>query len=173
MPPEIDDKQLVIIGRVNGIHGVRGGLKVFSYTRPRDRIFSYSPWWLKSDSGWIERKSVQGRGQGKILIAFIEGVEDRDQARLFVDVDIAVDRGCLPELNEGEYYWYDLVHLDVFDMNGLKLGKVREMRETGANDVMVVEGAQDYLIPWVRDEIVKQVDLVSGSIVVDWDPEYQ
>ena len=173
MAAEDNDGQLVIIGQISGIHGIRGGLKLFSYTDPRDRIFSYTPWWLKLDTGWSEYKPVQGRPAGKALTVFLEGIDDRDAARLLLGSEIAVAREKFPALSKGEYYWCDLVNLEVLDTRGVKLGILKELQETGANDVMVVEGNGQLLIPWVIDEIVKQVDLQSGMIIVDWDPGFQ
>lgn len=163
----------VVIGQISGLYGVRGGLKVFSYTSPRERIFAYKPWLLKMNDTWVSRDVVSGKGQGKGLVVFLEGVSDRDKARELLGVEIAVAREQLPPLPAGEFYWSDLLGMEVVDLRGRSLGNVADMQETGANDVMVVAGKRKFLIPWVPEEIVKQVDIETGRVCVDWDPEYQ
>lgn len=173
MSPDNDESRHVIIGQVNGLYGVRGGLKVFSYTKPRQQIFAYKPWLLKMNATWVERNITSSKGTGKGLAVFLEGIEDREDAISLIGVDIAVNREQLPALPEGEFYWCDLIHLNVIDTDGKSLGKIINMQETGANDVMVVQGVHKILIPWVLGEVVKGVDLKAGQIYVDWLPEYQ
>ena len=169
----MNNKSYVIIGKISGLYGVHGGLKVFSYTSPRERIFSYRPWLLKVGTAWSPRDVLSGKGQGKGLVVFLEGVTDRDMASSLLGVDIAVTREQLPQLPAGEFYWSDLFDMEVIDQSGRLLGKVVDMQETGANDVLVVQGEQKFMLPWVMDDIVKQVDIDKGRIYVDWDPEYQ
>ena len=173
MSPGNAKDQHVIIGQISGLHGVRGGLRGFSYTHPRDRIFAYDTWLLKTNTAWIARKVVAGKGQGKGLVAFLEGISDRDQARELVGVEIAVTRDQLPQLAADEYYWNDLLHLEVIDTHGRSLGRVVEMQNTGANDVMVVQGGTKIMVPWVMDKVIKQVDIEAGRIYIDWDAGYQ
>ena len=173
MSPGNEKNGPVIIGQINGLYGVHGGLKVFSYTSPRERIFSYNPWLLKIDSNWVSRGVVSTRGHGKGLVVFLEGVTDRDAAKSLLGFEIAVNRDQLPPLPAGEFYWSDLIDMEVIDMHGRRLGRVVNMQETGANDVMVIQGEQKFIIPWVTDEVVKQVDIETGRVYVDWDPEYQ
>lgn len=173
-PGNIDVNRHVIIGQINGLYGVHGGMKVYSYTKPRNRIFSYRPWLIKSDRGWEETQIHSEQDTGKGLIVFLEGVTGRDEASKLIGVEIAVQRNQLPPLGEGNFYWCDLIHMEVVDVQGRCLGKVLDMQETGANDVMVVVlDEQRYLIAWVMDEIIKKVDLEAGRITVDWSPGYQ
>jgi len=155
------------------LYGVHGGLKVFSYTSPRERIFSYRPWLVKQNAGWIRTEIVSNRNQGKGMVVFLQGVTDRDAAINLLGAEIAVSREQLPPLPAGQYYWSDLLDMQVIDLQGRLLGKVQALQETGANDVMVVQGDGKYLIPWVTEDIVKTVDIETGRIYVDWDPEYQ
>lgn len=160
----------VVIGRVSGLYGVMGWVKVFSYTRPKENILDYSPWLINLPSGWRSYRLEQGRSHGKGLIARVEGVSDREGARALMGCDIAVTRRQLPEPEQGEYYWCDLIGLDVVNREGLELGSVVDIEETGANDVLIVEGRKRCLIPFVAEKFVKAVDLNLGRIVVDWDP---
>jgi 16S rRNA processing protein RimM len=162
---------LVTLGRISGVHGVQGWVKVFSYADPRENVLSYPEWWLIRGR---ERRRVRvrdGRAGGRTIIAALESIEDRDAAEEWVGAEIAVERSSLPEPGEGEYYWADLIGLDVRDGRGQRLGRVGRMLETGAHDVMVVERGEgeDLLIPFVIDRIVKAVRLEEGCIVVDWE----
>lgn len=165
-------KQRVIIGRVCGIYGVAGWLKVFSYTRPRENIFNFSSLMVGEQDKWEEAILLDGKKKGKGLILKLEGLSDRDTARQFIDKDIAVLRDTLPDLKEGELYWCDLIGLNVVDNSGQQLGTVSEIQETGANDVLVVEGKERQLIPMVFDRYIIDVDLERSLIVVDWDSGY-
>ena len=163
----------VIVGRISGLYGVRGGMKIHSYTRPREQIFSYHPWLIGRANEWTTRTLRAGQPHGKTLIAFIDGVADRDTALPLVGMDIAIHREQMPQLPEGEYYWCDLLGLEVYDLNGRYLGSISEIEETGANDVLVVaQGEQKILIPLVMREVVQEVNLETGLLRVDWNPEY-
>lgn len=163
----------VIVGKISGLYGVRGGVKIFSYTRPKAQIFSYKPWLINRGGDWSTLTLKTGKVHGKGLIAFFEGVADRDGAISLVGLEIAIEREQLPPLPEGEYYWHDLMGLEVFDLADRRLGQLVELLETGANDVLVVDdGQRRMLIPMVMGEVVKAVDLEKGLMQVDWNPEY-
>lgn len=164
----------VPMGRIVGVFGVRGEVKLESWAEPRERIFDYQPWLLESAPGRIDTvDEVRGRKQGKGLVASLPGVEDRDQAALLVGKDIFVDRAQLPAPAKGEYYWADLEGLEVFTTEGASLGRVSHLVATGANDVLVVRGGgKEHLLPFVMEHYVKEVDIPAGRIVVDWDPDF-
>ncbi len=168
-----DAQERVILGRVSGLHGVQGWLKIFSFTRSRENIFTYTPWLIKQPTGvWQKQEVTAWRAQGKGLVAKFAEVDDREIARTFVGRDIAVSREQLPALAEGEYYWCDLMGLEVINQAREVLGTVVEIRETGANDVLVVKGQERYLIPLLEGSVVKQVEWEQGRMLVDWDGEY-
>ena len=173
MSPANEKNDHVIIGQINGLYGVHGGLKVFSYTSPRERIFSYNPWFLKRHGDWVAVDIESSKFQGKGLVVFLQGVTDRDRASSLLGAEIAVSRVQLPPLPAGEYYWFELLEMEVIDMQGRSLGKVVDMQETGANDVMVIQGERQIMVPWVMDEIIKRVDVETRRIYVDWDTGYQ
>lgn len=152
--------------------GVRGWVKVFSYTEPREKILEYQPWLLASGDGWKEIAVVDGRLQGKGVVVHLEGVDDCDAAAALMDTTIAVGRDQLAALAPGEYYHADLVGLDVETVDGVALGKVSHLFATGANQVMVVQGERERLVPFVQDQVVRTVNIEAGRIVVDWDPEF-
>ncbi len=159
----------VVLGRISGFFGVRGWVKVYSYTEPRDAVLNYKSWLLSSNGDWRTAEVAEGKRHGKTVIARIEGIDDRDQAAALIGCDIGVPRSELPETDEGQYYWSDLEGLQVLTKNGTELGKVEYLLETGANDVMVINGEQEYLVPFVIDDVVLDVDLAAGVITVDWD----
>ena len=159
----------VVLGRISGFFGVRGWVKVYSYTEPRDAVLNYKSWLLSSQGDWRTAEVAEGKRHGKTVIARFEGIEDRDQAAKLIGCDIGVPRSELPDTKEGQYYWSDLEGLRVMTQNGAELGKVDYLLETGANDVMVIKGEQEYLVPFVIDDVVLDVDLAAGVITVDWD----
>lgn len=162
----------VTLGRISGLYGVRGWVKVFSYTEPRENIVEYATWILDHD-GEQQRIDVEaGRGQGKNVVAKLRGIDDRDAARAWIGADISVDRQALPACEPGEYYWVDLEGLAVRNTRGELLGEVDHMMATGANDVMVLRGAEGRMIPFVTGDVVVDVDLEGGVVVVDWESSF-
>ncbi len=159
----------VVLGRISGFFGVRGWVKVYSYTEPREAVLNYKSWLLSHNGDWRTAEVAEGKRHGKTVIARIDGIEDRDQAAQLIGCDIGVPRSELPEMEAGQYYWSDLEGLRVLTKNGSELGKVEYLLETGANDVMVINGEQEYLVPFVIDDVVLDVDLAAGVITVDWD----
>jgi 16S rRNA processing protein RimM len=163
-------REVVVIGEVTGAHGVSGWVRVHSLTEPREAIFEYRPWLL--GDRLEEARVSQSRTQGNRLVALLEGTDDRAAAEALAHRQIAVYRDQLPELPRDRYYWIDLVGLAVRLADGRELGRIEKMLATGANDVMVVRGERERLIPFVPGPYVKQVDLEAGTVVVDWDPDF-
>ena len=157
------------MGRITGLFGVKGWVKVYSYTEPREAVLNYDRWLLGRKDGWQEATVAEGQRHGKTIIARIDGCVDRDQAAEFVGVDIGVPRDALPQTEKDQFYWSDLEGLTVLHRDGTELGKVAYLIETGANDVMVVKGEQERLVPFVMDKVVLGVDLAKGEIEVDWE----
>ncbi len=135
-----------------------------------EAILEYQPWLLGEDKSPVN--IVDGRKQGKGLVALLPAVEDREQAISLVGQQIFVGRDQLPATAEDEYYWSDLEGLDVHTTKGEVLGRVEKLMETGANDVLVIRGQRQHLVPFVQGQYVIRVDLDAGLIEVDWDPEF-
>ena len=166
-------EKLVLLGRVVGVHGVRGELKLESYTEPRTQIFRYQPWRIRSAAGEKTMQGCRGRAQGKGIVAEMPGVDDRDAAAALVGTEIWVARSVLPAPGPGEYYWADLEGLEVVTRDGVPLGRVSHLIATGANDVMIVrDDERERLIPFLPGHFVDEVDLERGRVTVDWDPEF-
>jgi 16S rRNA processing protein RimM len=162
----------ILLGRVAGAFGVRGELKLMSWTEPRDALFRYQPWILRAGESEREVSGVRGRDTGKLVIATFPGVDSREQAEGMFGTEIWVTRDRLPPPRDGEYYWVDLEGLAVETVDGMALGKVSHLFDTGANAVVVVEGERQRLIPFVVGQYVTSVDFAAGRIVVDWDPDF-
>lgn len=162
----------MILGRIAGVFGVRGQVKVFSHTEPREGIADYSPWWLEVAGERRAYRVLEVRRHGQGVVASLEGVGDRDQAAALVGAEISVNRADLPPTGQDEVYWTDLEGLRVETLDGRELGTVSHLFETGANDVMVVVGDRERLIPYLPDKVVHGVDLEAGVVRVDWDPEF-
>ncbi len=167
---EQDERGTVPLGYVAGVHGVRGWVKIHSWTEPREAILEYQPWLLEGEDAPVRYRA--GKRHGKAVIVALPGVDDCDQARRLVGREIAVRREQLPEPARGHYYWSDLVGLEVVTLGGQRLGRVERLLETGANDVLVVRGERERLIPFVPGAQVRRVDLEAGVVEVDWDPEF-
>ena len=159
----------VVLGRISGLFGVRGWVKVFSYTDPREAVLEYKGLLLGRDGEWQPTKVAEGQRHGKSVILRLEGINDRDQAAALIGTEIATTRSELPEAEDGHYYWSDLTGLKVVHHDGTELGKIKEMLETGTHDVMVVQGEMERLIPFVKDKFVISVDLKEGKVIVDWE----
>ena len=159
----------MILGRIVGLFGVKGWVKVFSYTDPREAILDYGRWLLGREGRWQAIEVLEGQRHGKAVIARLEGIGDRDEAAELVGCEVAVSRQALPHPEAGSYYWADLEGLRVVNRDGADLGRVDYLLETGANDVLVTQGDRERLIPFVLDEVVLDVDLASGVITVDWE----
>lgn len=162
----------VVLGHIAGVFGVRGWVKIFSHTEPRAGIVDYGPWLVQVGGEWRELRVLEGQAHGKGVIARLAGIEDRDAAAALVGAEIAVDRERLPAPRAGEVYWTDLEGLRVETVDGRELGRISHLFETGANDVMVVVGERERLIPYLPGEVIKETDLAGGVMRVDWDPEF-
>jgi 16S rRNA processing protein RimM len=175
MPAPAED--LVVLGKIVSVHGVRGEVKVYSFTDPVDNVLEYRRWTLRRDNEVKQVELASGRLQGKVLVAKLKGLDDREVARTFAGFEICVPRSELPELSDGEFYWYQLEGLRVIDQAGQLLGKIDHLFETGANDVMVVKPCIDSLdererlLPYT-EQCVRSIDLAAGEMRVDWDADF-
>lgn len=168
-----EDARLIVVGRLGRPHGIAGWCHVHSWTRPADNLGHFPAWRVGRDGRWEAEPLVPCRFEphGKGFIACFDGVSGREAVQRLVGMDVAVPRSALPPPEPDEFYWIDLIGLEVYAGERC-LGRVERLFETGSNDVMVVQGDRERLIPFVLDRFVRRVDLVSGTIDVDWDPEF-
>ncbi|MCO6524511.1 MAG: ribosome maturation factor RimM [Candidatus Schmidhempelia sp.] len=172
-------ENLIIVGKFGACYGIRGWLRVFSFTEQSGNIFAYQPWYIQRAGTWqvVEVESYKPHNQDTIVK--IVGIDDRDVANALTNVDIYVNADLLPQLTDGEFYWKDLIGCRVVTISGYDLGQVSELMETGANDVLVVKanlkdafGKKERLLPFVEQQVIKNIDLKTRIIEVDWDPAF-
>jgi len=174
-----NDKDFVVLGKVTSVYGIKGWVKVYSYTDPMDQILDYDSWHLKLNGKWTPIEVDKGRSHGKGMVVHFKGCDDRDLAQKYCQTEIGIPGSLLPELEEGDFYWHQLQGLRVVTKDNQDLGKVNYMMSAGsANDVLVVKGdreaidGEERLIPYLPDQVVLEVNLEEGKIRVDWDPEF-
>lgn len=169
--------ELIVLGKIFSVHGVRGEVKVYSFTDPLDNVLDYPRWTLTRDGEVKQVEVASGRVQGKFLVVKLKGLDDRDVARTYAGFEIRVPESELPELEEDEFYWHQLEGLSVINQDGQLLGKVDHLLETGANDVMVVRPCtgslddRERLLPYT-EQCVQAIDLDAGEMRVDWDADF-
>ena len=163
---------LVVVGRVGAAHGERGWLRLTSFTDPPDNLLGYRPWSLQVAGAWrpVQVEAAERRGAG--LVCRFAGIEDRTAASTLRGALVAVPPAALPGLGQGEHYWRDLIGLEVVTGAGAPLGKVENLMETGANHALVTrDGQRERLIPFIA-QVVREVDVARGAIVVDWEADF-
>lgn len=163
---------LVIVGEISGSYGVKGWVKVRSYTDPPENILRYRPWMLEQGGRPLPYQMIGGKPYRGGVIAALENIESPERARELRGATIMVDRAQFPPAGAGEYYRVDLIGTTVRNLEGRVLGLVRDVMTTGANDVLVVQGERERLIPFVLGHTVKTVDLQAAEILVDWDEDF-
>ena len=170
--PDDGDAGWVVVGRIHGLFGVHGWLRLYSYLEQPADLLDFDRLWLVTDAGRAARRVLETERKGPRLVARLEGVGDRETARALLGAELQVPRSALGEPEEGEFLWADLIGLAVETVDGVPLGRVDTMLDTGANDVLVVsDGERERLIPFLAD-YVPEVDPERGIIRVDWDPEF-
>lgn len=169
----------IILGKIGAVYGVKGWLKVHSFTGETEAILDYFPWSLKLGNKTQSVNITDWRKHNKNIIVKVAGIDDRDSAQALVGSEILVAETALPDLPDGEFYWRDLIGMNVVTTEGYDLGTVTDMMETGANDILVVKANQndafsqkERLIPYLFEQVVISVDANNKQICVDWDPGF-
>lgn len=162
----------MIVGRFGRPHGLKGYVSVYSFTDPGDNILCYKNWYARINGQWTLLKVLDVEQHARSIVALLEGYQVREQAAQLTNSEIAVKSDQLPVLEPGEYYWNQLVGMTVINTSGVALGSVVELIATGANDVLVVQGDNRYLIPFRFGVVVLDVCNDKRQITVDWDGDY-
>lgn len=166
-------ERMITVGRLHGAFGVRGEVKLESFTDPHRAIAKYQPWTLRDARGNARVcEGVRVREGGKGLIATMAGIEDKDAADALRGTDVLVPRSALPPPAPGEYYWVDLEGLRVANLEGADFGTVSHLFSTGANDVLVAQGERERMIPFKTPDYIVSVDFDAGVVTVDWDADF-
>ncbi|NQY89070.1 MAG: ribosome maturation factor RimM [Colwellia sp.] len=169
----------ITLGKVGAVYGIKGWLRIHSFTGETDAILDYFPWSLKLGNNTRTVDITDWRKHNKGLIVKVGGIDDRDDAQALVGSEILTNESTLPELSQGDYYWRDLIGMAVVTTKGYDLGVVSDMLETGANDVLVVKAnlndgfsKKERLIPYLLEQVVESVSIENKQICVDWDPGF-
>ncbi len=166
-----NSKERLLFGKINGLFGVKGWVKIFSHTEPRKNILSYQPWHVQIAGKWKTIEIINGREQGKTIVAQVKGVDNPEQAEKIIGVDIYIEKSQLPELKDGTHYWEDLIGLEVINTEGVYLGRVDSLVDTGSNHVIIVNGRVEHWVPYIEPYLVS-VDIDKQKIIVDWDEDF-
>ena len=159
------------MGRVAVPFGIKGWVKIQSFTETPESLLTYPSWWIGRESSWNEVRIEEAKVQSGSIVAKLAGCDDRDAAALYRGKEVAIARQAFPEAAPNEYYWSDLVGLKVVNTEGADFGTVSELLETGANDVLVVKGEKERLIPFI-EHVIREVDMAGRVIRVDWGADY-
>lgn len=165
--------ELITIGKISAAFGIKGWIKIHSFTDSKKNILNYLPWIIKKDDEFKKIKIIHSKQQGNNIIVSIEGITDRDIATTFCGCKILINKNQLPKTKEGEYYWTDIIGLYVKTKFDVNLGKVSYLIETGANNVLVVKNNKtEILIPFLPEQVIKKIDFFNKIIIVDWDFDF-
>lgn len=170
-PSQQHSNDKIIVGRFGAAFGIKGWIKVLSYTDPITNLLDYSPWYIQANQNWQIVEIEDGRVHGDQLIVKLPGCDTRNMAETFTHLEIAITAETLPKLENNEFYWSDLIGLKVINLQNEDLGTVTELMATGSNDVLIVQGDKERLIPYTKHAIIK-VDLATHCITVDWDSSF-
>ncbi|AIN47110.1 ribosome maturation factor RimM [Candidatus Palibaumannia cicadellinicola] len=169
----------VVLGNISSAYGIRGWLKIVSSTEYAESIFDYQPWFIKRVDTWQQIALDDWKSSHNNIIIKIKNIQNREGAKLLTNCKIIVDASQLPDLSDGEYYWKDLIGCQVETVNGYQLGQVINLMETGSNDVIIVKTnkkhnffIKELLIPFLYGKVIKNIDLTTRVIQVDWDPRF-
>ncbi len=172
-------QEKVVVGKLGSSYGIRGWLKVFSYTENAESIFSYSPWLVQVRGEWCEFSLEDWKRHGQGYVGKLKGLEQREDAQALTNAEIAINADVLPALSDEEFYWRELFGMEVVTTKGYNLGKVMDILETGSNDVLVIKanpkdafGQKERLIPFLDGQVIKSIDRLAQRIEVDWDPGF-
>ncbi len=163
--------QYLLAAKLGAVHGLKGYLKLHSFTEPFDNILKYRPWFIDSAAGFVPLICDLHQRQAKVLVVHFEGLHSREVTEHLCNKELYIQRKQLLPLKKGDYYWQDLVGLRVENIDGVALGIVTSMLATGANDVLYIEGKKIHCVPYLPKQVIKQVDKVAGLILVDWPDE--
>lgn len=175
----MSEKEKIVVGKLGATYGIRGWLKVFSYTENAESIFSYAPWFIKVRGQWEECLIEDWKRHGQGFVVKLSDMNLREDAQSLTNAEIAINANVLPALSNEEFYWRELFGMEVVTTKGYSLGKVADILETGSNDVLVVTanpkdafGQKERLVPFLDEQVIKLIDRDAQRIEVDWDPGF-
>lgn len=162
----------VVVGRFGRPQGLKGLVRVISFTQPTENIIDYMPWHVAIRGEWQPIRINAVETHTRFILVQVEGYTQREQVGLLTNCDIAIQPQQLPVLPEDEFYWHNLIGMHVVNQNNQVLGTVVDIIATGSNDVLIVSGEKRHLVPYIPGEFVVQVDKAAGCILVNWDADF-
>ncbi len=162
----------LFVAHISAPQGIKGAFKLFSHTDPRDKVLSYSPWYVTHLGKCYRETRHTGKKAGKNVVAHIPNINSRNDIEPWIGAKIYIEEQQLEKLEVNEFYWRELINAQVFTTTGLLLGKVERLMETGANDVLIVSGDRERLIPYIPDDVIISIDTTEKKIIVDWDADF-
>jgi 16S rRNA processing protein RimM len=175
----MSEQEKIVVGKLGASYGIRGWLKIFSYTEEAENIFDYKPWFIKVRGQWQEFKVEDWKRHNQGWVGKLEGLDQREDAQALTNAEIGINPDVLPALSDEEFYWRELFGMDVVTTKGYNLGKVTDILETGSNDVLVIKanlkdafGKKERLVPFLDGQVIKMIDRSAQRIEVDWDPGF-
>lgn len=163
--------KIITIGRLGKPVGLQGWMRLISFTEPVENILSYQHWFLNTGKGWQQAAFYETKLQGNQILVKFPGMDTPEKAKQLTHATLGISREQLPSLSEGEFYWSDLEGLRVINTQGIELGIIDYLFNTGSNDVIVVKGTKEHLLPYLK-KVVLAVDLAEGTMLVDWDENW-
>ncbi len=175
----MSQNEKVVLGNLGAPYGIKGWLKVNSFTDDPEGIFDYQPWLLSINGKWVEKEVADWKKHNKGLVVKFADIDDRDDAHQLTNIEVGVDAERLPELSDDEFYWRELIGMRVVTNKGYDMGVIDDLLETGSNDVLVVKanstdafGKQERLIPYIPDQVILDINRDEKTVTIDWDPGF-
>jgi len=167
-----ESEQYLVMARIGKTYGVKGWLKIYSHTDPVTNIFEYKPWFIKQGNKWINLEIDDEQQKGNDLLVHVKGYDSPEVAKQLTGLDIVINKKQLPKLSEGEFYWHELIGLEVFTIAEQHLGKVIQVMNNAAHPILEIQGEKKHLVPLVMEKFIHDIDFKEKKIVVNWDPEF-
>jgi 16S rRNA processing protein RimM len=174
----VDDDDWLVLGQVGKLHGVKGWVKVRSFTEENSAILQHRQFRGEKNGVFSNFEVEAHRNQPNGLVVKFKNFDDPESVIDIVGMTLSVKVKQLPALEVGEFYWHQLEGLRVLNLQGENFGIVKKMLQTGANDVVVVKPVdssldnRERLIPWVRGDVIKSIDVEKGELIVSWLSDY-
>ncbi|MXP67775.1 ribosome maturation factor RimM [Pantoea sp. Aalb] len=169
----------IILGKIGSAYGIQGKVKVFSSTENLQNIFKYQPWFIYKNNKWSKIEIENWVHHHNNFLIKIKGINDRNAVTHFTNCEIIIDSNQLPILENGCYYWKDLIGCKVLNLKGYNMGTVISLIDIGSHDIFIIKsndedffGIQERLIPFIDGQVVKKIDLITGIIKLDWEPDF-
>ncbi len=156
----------ILIAKIQAHQGLNGWLKIYSYSETEEKFSNYTHFFVLNNRNYDQLDIEDIKIDKSIKIKF-RSINSREDAERFIDKSLYIEADQLEKLNDNEYYWKDLIGLDVYIEEGEKIGVISDIIETGSNDVLVIQGEKELLVPYIYGQSIKNVFLNDNKVVID------